>query len=85
MDDDSEILVCSWRIVKAEPSGMFMWFDPEREEPRLVRATPPDSEERELTRVQVDWLGDDDPRELLEEGRVGPPESGDADEDMLPF
>ncbi len=43
MGPGDEIIVCAWRVVKAEPSGMFMWFDPTCEEPRLVRAEAPEA------------------------------------------
>jgi len=34
-DRGPELVVCSWRIQTADPSGMTMWFDPDREVPRL--------------------------------------------------
>ncbi len=33
----------SWRVVSAEPSGMMMWFDPEREAP-MYRVLSPGSD-----------------------------------------
>jgi len=38
------IVVRSWRITGAEPSGAMMWFDPDREVPCL-RSLPPISED----------------------------------------
>ncbi len=75
---EDEITVCSWRIVKGDPSGMMMWFDPTCEEPRLVRlpalseAPPPDSD------LFYEGGALASP-EQSEEGRVGPLEGGDAD------
>ncbi len=37
--EGSKIVVRSWRITGADPSGAMMWFDPTRETPMLV-ATP---------------------------------------------
>jgi len=37
------LVVRTWRIVQAEPTGCFMWFDPSRETP-MVRSTPPDGD-----------------------------------------
>ena len=35
------LVLRSWRVVTAEPSGSFVWFDPEREEVRLYALEPP--------------------------------------------
>ena len=80
------IVVLSWRVTPAEPSGFTMWFDPAAgEEPRLVRH-PPDSEFFEgagapepLESPQVDWI-----LELHEGGGVGTHEGGDADDGTTP-
>ncbi len=78
----AEITVCSWRIVKGDPSGMMMWFDPTCEEPRLVR----------LPCLQEEAPHDGDlffrmcaQRERLDKVRVGPLEGGDGDDRKLPF
>jgi len=31
----------SWRVLKAEPSGLLLWFDPMIECPRLYELEPP--------------------------------------------
>ena len=40
MDSSSLLVVRSWRISRAEPSGMMMWFDPSIEAPMLRSLTP---------------------------------------------
>ena len=38
-----ELLIRTWRVFTAEPSGSLVWFDPEREEVRLyARELPPE-------------------------------------------
>ena len=34
-------LICQWRVMEAEPSGLLLWFDPETEFPRLYEVEPP--------------------------------------------
>ncbi len=41
----AEITVSSWRITQAQPTGMMMWFDPEREVPLLRTASVLEREE----------------------------------------
>ena len=33
-------LLCCWRVSKAEPSGLQVWFDPELEEVRIYELEP---------------------------------------------
>ena len=64
--------VRSWRMQEAEPSGMFMWFDPERETPALWSRFPLlDGESSDRINAEV---------ERYEEEGVGPCEGGAADE-----
>ena len=39
----ARITVCSWRVLRAEPSGCFFWFDPATEFP-ILESIPPDSD-----------------------------------------
>ena len=84
---DSEVKVpLAWRICKADPSGLLMWFDPTREEP-LLRSLPHDSEEPD------GWYegGALHTLELFGEREVEPHSGADAEtsqtdlEDDLPF
>ena len=43
VSDGLELVVRSWRITAADPSGSTMWFDPTREVPCL-RSLPSDSD-----------------------------------------
>ena len=36
----SRIMLCNWRVRKAEPSGLFVWFDPDRESVELYEMDP---------------------------------------------
>ena len=35
------IVLRSWRVQEAEPSGLFVWFDPDREGVELYELDPP--------------------------------------------
>ncbi len=35
-----KIVLCNWRVIKAEPSGLFVWFDPDRESVELYEVEP---------------------------------------------
>ena len=35
------LVLRSWRVTKAEPSGLFVWFDPDRESVELYEVDPP--------------------------------------------
>ncbi len=39
----------SWRITKADPSDLMMWFDPTCEEPAVRRIPPRDSDLTDLS------------------------------------
>jgi len=36
------LMLRSWRVVGAEPSGLFVWFDPARESVELYELEPPE-------------------------------------------
>jgi len=71
-------MICQWRISKAEPSGLHLWFDPMTEFPRLfelepslrrgvVSTTEGDDTIREITKYQqLDLLGELPPVEDVE-------------------
>ncbi len=61
--------VLAWRVIRAYPSGMMMWFDPECEEPALWSILPPDGEVEPDLEVET---------ELDEGERVEPLEGGDT-------
>ncbi len=61
--------VLSWRMTRADPSGMMMWFDPTREEPALWSFLSPDGEVEPDREVET---------ELDEGERVEPLEGGDT-------
>ncbi len=66
------IVVRSWRITDAEPSGCHMWFDPYREIPMIGCIPPPSSEDSEPYR-EGRWEGG-----TLDGGGVVPREGGDT-------
>ena len=39
-----KIILRSWRVTHAEPSGLFVWFDPTREAVELYELEPPKDE-----------------------------------------
>jgi len=76
----NEISVLSWRVTRGIPSGVHIWFDPERESVRLFRV--PTSEQRCLGNHLHDGLaGEEEEVEVDNFGSVSGPES----EGELPF
>ena len=39
-----KIILRSWRVSHADPSGLFVWFDPSRESVELYELDPPKDE-----------------------------------------
>ena len=60
----------SWRVAEAQPSGLFVWFDPARESVELYEVEPPtesgvgDPNEKD-DHGQI-WLFQSDQNEVLE-------------------
>ena len=42
MDKLRRIEIREWRVARAEPSGLMLWFDPTCETPRLYAKDPPE-------------------------------------------
>jgi len=38
---ERRLVLRSWRVVEAEPSGLFVWYDPSREAVQLYEVEPP--------------------------------------------
>ena len=72
---NDHLLVCAWRVIQAEPSGCFMWFDPETEIPLLIVKEPETG-----SRVGEGCEGDD-PEDLFGQNQV---QNGSSVDD-LPF
>ncbi len=53
----SEKVLCSWRVLGCEPSGLLVWFDPHTEHLRLFQGPHPDSEKVPDGRIQLDEEG----------------------------
>ena len=39
-----KIILRSWRVMHADPSGLFVWYDPTRESVELFELDPPKNE-----------------------------------------
>jgi len=72
-----ELVLRSWRMMKADPSGLMCWFDPEREKLMLFELDP-----REDSRVDALCEGDD---QYYEGGALDQGKPALLDEEGLPF
>ena len=68
-------LICQWRVSRAAPSGLQIWFDPELETVRLYELEP------EQMRGVADALEGDDHGSLFDELD----QVNGSSEDDLPF
>ena len=63
------MIVRAWRVARAEPYGLVMWFDPTREIPMIRETTPGE---------QLLWEGFEKGMEPSEDSGVVTPEGGAA-------
>ncbi len=60
-------ILSNWRVIRAEPSGLFVWFDPDRESVELYELEPSPEErvderhERGDSDGQLELLPSDEP------------------------
>ena len=68
-----KIMLRSWRVTKASPSGLMVWFDPDRESIELYEMDP------QLEAGVADACEGDDQSDMFD------PKSGKNEFEELPF